>query len=220
MQIDQLGLQIGCPVQLQMLDDDSKIYTVQLIGFEVGEGIIISAPKASGSELSMILRDDQPLNVSINSFKYAISFRSKIIEKRLTPFPHMHIAVPHDLTSVARLQDEVIQVKQAITLINDDNESKTSQAELTGLSYQQATIVHRGHFAKKGQRITATLSFSFAGTNNVIVLEGVITTIQLDPVNHRDTLTLRYDELDQADKILLYAYIFERMLINMNILDD
>lgn len=219
MQIDKLGLQIGCPIQLQLLDDKKKTYTVQLIGLTANQGLIISAPKSAGSELSMILRDDQPLNISIHSFKYVITFRSKIVEKRLTPFPHIHISVPVNIETSAKPHDAMISLQQSVTIINDDAKTSVSHAELTAISYREAMLVHADHLGKKGQRITATMSFSFAGKNNVIVLEGLITEVVLDPVHQRNTSTITYNEMDQEDKILLYAFIYELMLIDMNIVN-
>jgi len=218
MKIDELGLQIGCPIQIQLLDDEAKRYTVKLIGFQRGQGLIISAPRSSGSDLSMILREDQPLNVRVKSFKYAIAFRSQIIEKRLTPFPHVHIAIPDNIESVSELKAGMIPLKQDITLINDDEDCHSSQAELVGISFSKAKIRHGELLANKGQRVTLTMSFSFAGVNNVIVLEGLISATDTDDDTGQFVMTLTYEELDQSDKILLHAYIYECMLINIKIL--
>jgi len=108
MQLDEMGLQIGSLIQIQLVDDESKKYTVQLIGFHKENGLIISAPKSSGSELSMILRDDQPLILRIKSAKNTAVFRSRILEKRLTPYPHLHIAIPDEIESKAVEQSEMI----------------------------------------------------------------------------------------------------------------
>ena len=220
MQLDEMGLQIGSLLQIQMVDDDTKRYTVQLIGYQPDQGLIISAPKSSGSELSMILRDDQPLIIRIKSNKNAAAFRSKIIEKRLTPYPHIHIAIPDEIESVSVQQAEMINLQQDITFINDDEDSRSTQAELTGISLLEAIITHTERLADEGERATVTMSFAFAGKNNVIVLEGVISSISNDEETGFQTLILTYQDLDQSDKILLHAYIYERMLVNMKILDD
>lgn len=216
MKIDQLGLQIGCNLQLKMLDDE-KIYNVQLIGFEAGEGLIITAPKSGGSELSMILRDDQPLDIFVQSFSYLVEFRSKIVEKRLTPYPHIHISVPENIEAILKNNYEIIMVNQDVTIINDDADSRSSQAKLTGISFTEARLSCAGSFAEQGQHITITMSFEFSGKNNVIVLEGRVSLIKTDTGTEADAITMTYEELDQSDKILLHAYIYEQMLINMNI---
>lgn len=218
MRIDEIGLQIGCPIQLQLLDGDSKVYTVQLIGFLHGEGLIISAPKSSGNELSMILRDDQPLNVHLRSNNYEIAFRSNIVEKRLTPYPHLHIEVPEKIENFKELHSEIIQMQQDGTLINIDNDCHSSQVELVGLNFEQAVIRHTEALVSRRQRVTLTLSFLFAGINNVIVLEGVISEIRIEPETGSYLFDLSYEELDQSDKILLRAFIYERMLLNMKVL--
>ena len=122
MQLDEMGLQIGTFLQIQLLDDEAKRYTVQLIGYHHGHGLIISAPKSSGSELAMILRDDQPLNIRIKSNKAAAAFRCNIVEKRMKPYPHIHLSIPDEIESVAVQQNEMIDLEQAITFINDDDD--------------------------------------------------------------------------------------------------
>ncbi len=219
MQLDEMGLQIGTLLQIQLLDDETKRYTVQLIGYHHGHGLIISAPKSSGSELAMILRDDQPLNIRIKSNKAAAAFRCNIVEKRMKPYPHIHLSIPDEIESVTVEQDEMIDLEQAITFINDED-SHSTQTELSGISLYEARIKHTERLAEEGQRATVTMSFSFADKNNVIVLEGVISSVSENPDSGEQTLTLSYEELDQSDKILLHAYIYERMLINMKIIDD
>ncbi len=54
-----MGLQIGTMLQIHLFDDETQWYTVQLIWYHHYYGLIISAPKSSGSELAMIIRDDQ-----------------------------------------------------------------------------------------------------------------------------------------------------------------
>jgi hypothetical protein len=62
--------------------------------------------------------------------------------------------------------------------------------------------------------------YSFAGKNNVIVLEGVISSVKEDTETGCQLLMLSYEELDQSDKILLHAFLYEQILINMNIIND
>ncbi|MFT5520527.1 MAG: hypothetical protein ACI9IA_001120 [Enterobacterales bacterium] len=218
MKIEQLGLQIASSLQLQMLDDDAKWYTVKLLGYHKGFGLLISAPLSEGSELSMILRDGQPLNIRLKSAKYAVSFRSQIIEKRLTPFPHIFISVPADIEKISPLKAEMIKLKQDATLINEDNDSRSAQVDVIGISFTEAKMKHDDSIALEGQRITMTMSFVFAGNRNVVVLEGRITKIEADPISKEHIMTMTYEELDQSDQILLHAYIYERLLINLNLL--
>lgn len=220
MQLDEMGLQIGTLLQIQLLDDETKRYNVQLIGYHHGHGLIISAPKSSGSELAMILRDDQPLNIRIKSNKAAAAFRCSIVEKRMKPYPHIHLSTPDEIESVTVEQDEMIALDQGITFINDDEDSHSTQTELSGISLYEARIKHTERLADEGQRATVTMSFAFADKNNVIVLEGVISSVSENPDSGEQTLTLSYEELDQSDKILLNAYIYERMLVNMKIIDE
>jgi len=220
MKIDQLGLQIASTIQLQLLDDDAKWYTVKLIGYQKGFGLLISAPRSEGSELSMILRDDQPLNIRLKTAKYSVSFRSQIIEKRLTPYPHIHISVPDNIEDVSPLIAEMIKLKEIATLINEDNDSNIAQVEVIAISFTEVKVKHSGSVASDGERVAITMSFTFAGKRNVIVLEGSISKVEIDPISKEHLMTMTYDDLDQSDKILLHAYIYERMLINLNILAE
>ncbi|PCJ48287.1 MAG: hypothetical protein COA74_09205 [Gammaproteobacteria bacterium] len=220
MKIDQLGLQIASMIQIQMLNDDTKWYKVKLIGYQKGFGLLISAPRSSGSELSMILRDGQPLNVRLKTAKYAVSFRTQIIEKRLTPYPHIHITVPNTLENVKPLKAEMMKLKEDATLINEDNDSHSAQVDVVGISFTEVKVKHSDTIAREDQRVTITMSFAFAGKRNVIVLEGRVTKVEIEPVSKENLYIISYDELDQADQILLHAYIYERMLINLNILAE
>ncbi|MCP3673541.1 MAG: flagellar brake protein [Gammaproteobacteria bacterium] len=220
MQLNEMGLQIGTMLQIHLFDDETQWYTVQLIGYHHDYGLIISAPKSSGSELAMILRDDQPLNIRIKSNKAAATFRCNIVEKRMKPYPHIHLSAPSEIESVTVEQVEMIALEQEITFINDDEDSHSTQTELSGISLYEARIQHAERLADEGQRASVTMSFSFADKNNVIVLEGIISSVSEISDSGEQTLTLSYKKLDQSDKILLHAYIYERMLVNFKIIDD
>ena len=220
MKIDELGLQIGCPLQIQMLDDESKVFTVQLIGYYPGEAMVISAPLSEGSDLSVILGDDQPLKVRIESIRFNVAFDTHIIDKRLTPYAHIHLAIPDDIDNVFDKKAEMVTLQQDATFINNDDSCHSQQSDIVAIGYKDILVKHFDDIAEIGQRCTVTMSFHFAGKNNVIVLEGRITKINKDPDSAEKLFTLTYEDLDQSDKILLHAYIYECLLMNLNLLAD
>jgi len=219
MQIDDLGLQIGSPLQIQMLDDESKRYTVHLIGYLPAQSLILSASTTSGNDLAMALKEDQPLIVRFKTPKAAGAFRTQIIDKRLRPYPHFHLAVPKEVESVAVQQNQLVALKQPITFLNDDEGSHPKSVTLTAISVEEGVITAQERLADEGQSATVTMSFNFAGVDNVMVLDGQITKVKTTPEEPEHILTMRFEDLDESDRILLHAYSYKQILVNMKVIE-
>ena len=219
MQIEDLGLSIGTPLQIQTLDEAENKYTVHLIGYARGRGLIVSADKTGGTEIAMVLKDDQPLIIRLLTSSNAAAFRTHIMEKRLTPYPLLHLAMPKEIESVKVTPNSMVYLERNVTLINDDEDSHSAQTTLTGISLTEARIEDTARLASEGQRVTITLSFGFCGKLNVIVLEGQVARVTESDAGGQE-LIVAYRELDQSDKILLHAYVYERMLVNHKLLSD
>jgi len=216
MKIDQLGLQIGDPVTICLLEDESKDYAVELIRILDNAYLILSTPKSEGTELSMILREDQPLDVILKSHRYQVKFRSLIKEKRLTPIPHIHVSLSKNIDSIEENISEPVDTHKNVTVMND-SASLSTNALLTKISKTQAVFISDKAIAEVAQALTLTLSFSFADQNNVIVLEGHISQIE-ETQQHSFEYTMHYDELDLTDKLLIHGFIYEELLKSIHIL--
>lgn len=217
--LDELGLQIGSPIQIQLVDDESKRYSVQLIGFVRYEALILSAAKSADTDLGMVLKDTQPLILRFMTAKGAVAFRTHIIKKHLTPYPHIHVAIPKEVESVAVETKPIIATEKPATFINDDESSRPRGVTLTGISPEQIMLTDVSRLADAGQSVTVTMSFRFAGLNNVLVMDGEVELSEmLGDEGQQITVTL--SGLDSSDTILLQALYYEVLLTNMNVIDS
>ena len=217
--LDELGLQIGSPIQIQLVDDETKRYSVQLIGFVRYEALILSATKTADTDLGLVLKDTQPLILRFMTAKGAVAFRTHIIKKHLTPYPHIHVAIPQEIESVPVETKPVIATEKSVTFINDDESSRPRGVTLTGLSPERIIITDSNRLADAGQSITITMSFRFAGLNNVLVLDGEVEYSEIVEEGGQQ-ITVTLSGLDSSDTILLQALYYEELLKNMNVIDD
>ncbi len=217
--LDELGLQIGSPIQIQLLDDESKRYSVQLIGFVRNEALILSASKTADTDLGIILKDTQPLILRFVTAKGAVAFRSHIIKKHLAPYPHIHVAIPEEVESVSIANKQILSTKKPVTFINDDESSRPRGVMLTGISPERLLLKDDKRLADAGQSVTVTMTFNFADQNNVLVMDGEV-ELSENLSDAGQQITVQLAGLDSSDKILLRALYYEILLTNMNILDS
>ena len=217
MNLDDLGLQIGSPIQIQFVDDETKRYTVHLIGFERRQGLILSAGKSGDTDLAVVLRDSQPLIIRFKTTKNAVAFRTHIIEKRLTPYSHIHVAIPEEIESIPVKNKQLLSTSLPVTFINDDESSRPRGISLIGISPTHILVKDTERLADANQSVTVTMTFEFAGKKNVLVMDGEVTLSErLDGDEQQVTIELK--GMDTSDCVLLQALYYEVLLKQMKII--
>ena len=219
MNLDDLGLQIGSPIQLQMVDDESKRFTVQLIGFVKHQGLILSANKTGDTDLAMVLRDSQPLIIRFKTATTAVAFRTHIIGKHLVPYPHIHVAIPDEIESRSVTKQDMVSVHLPLTFINEDKESRPAGATMTGLSVEQVSVKSSTELATEGDTVSMTMTFTFAGEQHVIVIEGKVESCSMLDGGEQQ-IVVRLAGLDQSDQILLQGLYYKQLLIKMKLIES
>lgn len=218
MHLDELGLQIGSPVQIQYVDDESRRYTVQLVGFVRNHGLILSAGKVGDVDLGLVLRDSQPLILRFKTAKTAVAFRTHIIEKRLTPYAHIHVAIPEEIESAPMTQQQLVSCMLAVNFINDDEASHPMTASIIALGTERLMVKREGRLADAGQSISITMTCPFAGHNNVLVLDGEVELAEM-LADGGQQVTVKLAGLDISDQILLQGLYYQLLLVNMKVID-
>ena len=217
MNIDDLGIQIGSPIQIQFVDDETKRHTVHLIGFERRQGLILSAGKSDDTDLAVVLRDSQPLIIRLKTTNYAVAFRSYIIEKRLTPYPHIHVALPEHIECMPVQEKPILATNLPVTFINDDESSRPRGSNLIGISTTHILVKDSQRLAEAGQSVTVTMTFDFAARKNILVMDGeVVLSENLDTEGQQ--ITVQLQGMDTSDCVLLQALYYEVLLKQMKII--
>ncbi|MEL0036331.1 MAG: flagellar brake protein [Gammaproteobacteria bacterium] len=217
MNLDDLGLQIGSPVQIQFVDDETKRYTVHLIGLERQHALILSAGKSADTDLAVVLRDGQPIILRFKTTKNAVAFRTHIIEKRLTPYSHIHVAIPEEIETIAVQGKQMLSSNFPVTFINDDESSRPRGISMIGISPSHIMVKDTQRLADANQSVTITMTTEFAGKNNILVMDGEV-ELSERLADDEQQITVALKGMDTTDCVLLQGLYYEVMLKQLKVI--
>lgn len=106
--IDEVRWQIGDTLWLQLADDASQRYAVNLVGSLPNRSILVTAPVKEGKQL--FVRDGQGFVVRALAGKRAYAFGAQLIKYQQTPFVYMHLSIPREVRSTVIRQDARVPV--------------------------------------------------------------------------------------------------------------
>jgi len=86
-----LNLMVGAGLQLQKKGSDER-YLVELLGYRVGEGVIISAPQEGDGRVALTAGDEVTVRFSGGASGY--SFESRVTHIAEVPYLHVHLTYP------------------------------------------------------------------------------------------------------------------------------
>ena len=216
--LEDIKLQIGDTLQLQSQADQGTVrYYVKLIGYAVGKSVIVSTPVVDGR--ICLMREGQSFVVRCFSGKNAYAFPAATFKVVNAPFPHLHLTYPREVRGIvvrkgARVNTSIIS---AVHILSGPRSNTQAAATIVNLSVGGALLTARAPLGDKGDRISIKFRVNLQDIEAFPQLEAVIRNVAPEAVTEGGgppTVLhgLEFKDVPQADRVMLTAYVYQRLL--------
>lgn len=217
MDFEKLGLKIGIAMQLQR-EGDARRYVVRLIGIEPRHGVIVTPPRDRDGK-TLFLREGQNVIVRFAMLNSVMAFETKVLEDKVKPYPHVHLAIPKEIESIEVRRAARIETDMQVTVINETTESAPIVARLADLSPIGARVESQKELAEKGNLLSLSFTVKIAHYEYTLTIRG--TVVAAGAVDETNTgqpyyLGVQFHPPDEEDAAPLYAYVYQELLAELN----
>lgn len=141
-----LNLMVGAGLQLEKQAGNER-YLVELLGYSVGQGVIISAPQESDERMALASGDEVTLRYLGGGSQQ--SFKSQVSLVATEPYPHVHLSYPSGSEAVISRRAVRMPVKQ--TPVRLAMRGADQRLAMEDISHGGARLVASERLAKQGE---------------------------------------------------------------------
>ena len=213
---DKLKMPVTTLVQLQQgKTDNNDRYTVRLLGYNPGKGLIVSHLDNHGR--TVILKDGTRLIARIVQGCKAMGFRSSIIETNMLPYPHMHLSYPEELEISEVRNASRVNTREASLVRNLADDSGTFiEAIIQDLSTTGAKVLTRKPIATVGDLLQVKMMLNVnKGEHRIDLTAEVkkVTYLEGDASKNRKPLFsygVMFLDVNEIQRLVVHAYVMEQ----------
>ena len=211
---DKLQIPIGTPIQIQQENQDSAPrYSVKLLGYYPGKGIIVTNTEFNGK--TVLLTDDTPVVARVVEGSAAQAFRVKVVQTSMKPYPHLHLSYPDDI-EISRVRDSRrIQTKQASLVRNSKKDDDAyHEAMIVDLSASGAKIATRVPIGILEDMVELKMEMDVADQDETMKVLAVIKNVDF---KKKGKLALHYYGLmfkgiNRYQELVIHGHVLESSL--------
>ncbi|MEM7208959.1 MAG: flagellar brake protein [Pseudomonadota bacterium] len=211
--LEDLQLMPGQVLNLEFFESLSQRERSVLLGYAPGHSIIATAPSANGMRLPIAI--DELCNIRLFSSRLngACAFTSRVIHTSSMPYPHIHFAIPKEI-SIGEVRKAI---RTRVNLVGSirSQDGKRETATIVDLSSDGARIQSRSALAEQGDEIVLSFKCLVAGIERIISAQSIVRSNQCDDGIY--AFGLQFCDLDMDDQIALYAYVLSCLQNPQNI---
>ncbi len=166
-----LNLMVGVGLQLEKNNNGMR-YLVELLGYSIGEGVIISAPLERDNRISLSAGEEVTIRYLGGVSQYA--FRSRVTHISTEPYLHVHLEYPGGIEATMTRRAVRLPVRESvIRLAMDDGGSKLSVA-MKNISVGGASLIAPVRLAMEGERFSIEMPTLSLKRGKSVVLPCVV----------------------------------------------
>ncbi len=210
--LENVKLNIGDSIQLQVQSEtDNSRYYVTLVGYLVGESVIVTTPTLDGN--IMLIREGQSFVVRLFSGKSAYAFTA--LTKRVTnaPFPHLHLSYPKEVRglvvrSSARAQANIIchatvEGGAGVACVARD------------ISMGGALLAAREQIGAVGEKLTLKLRVIVSEVEHLLTLPCMIRSVSITTIGGDNAPSIQhgvsFEKLSGQDTLVITALLYQNL---------
>lgn len=133
-----LNLTVGVGLQLEKIGDGTR-YVIELLGYRVGDGVIISPPYDQKEQIPLEVGDEVMIRNLGGSRQF--SFNSRVSHIMAEPYQHVHLNYPNDIDATMMRRDVRISVNESVTHMALDKMARPFEIEMKNISIRGAKLV-------------------------------------------------------------------------------
>lgn len=146
-----LNLMVGVGLQLEKNDSGAR-YFVELLGYRVGEGVIISAPLECDNRLSLESGDEVTVRYLGGVSQFA--FRTRVTHISTRPYLHVHLEYPGGIEATMTRRAVRMPVKESVIRLAMDDDGHKLPVEMKNISVGGASLIAPVKLGGIGERFS------------------------------------------------------------------
>ena len=212
---DKLQLPVGTSIQLQQEGIDNPIrYTVKLLGYYPGKGLIVTNTEHNGK--TVLLTDDTRLACRVLQGSIVQGFRVHVIQTSMMPYPHIHLSYPDEIeVSVVRDARRILTKQPALAQNTRQRDDRFHEAMIVDLSASGAKIATRSPIAETNEILELKMVLEVAESEESLKLLCEVKSVEFREGNReKGRLPLHYygvmfKGVNRFQKLVLHAFVLE-----------
>ncbi len=166
-----LNLMVGVGLQLEKSCNGMR-YLVELLGYSVGEGVIISAPLERDKRLSLAPGEEVTIRYLGGVSQYA--FRSRVTHISTEPYLHVHLEYPGGIEATMTRRAVRMPVRESVIRLAMDDEGSKLPVEMKNISFGGASLIAPVKLATRGERFSIDMPTLSADLEKAVILPCVV----------------------------------------------
>lgn len=202
-----INFKIGDTFQVHFSENEADLFYVKYIGYLENSGIIVSTPSSDGG--LVLIKEHQCLVVRAFSGKSIYTFPVLVTKSASSPFPHIHLAYPKQITVTHVRKSRRVKSKiiGTMNIANEKVACVITDLSTTGAmveSTRTASIKHSGDNVQLSMKLTV-------GDDDVyLTLNTLIKSVR--DVGGKHTYGVEFVDLTIQDKLALQTYVYQSIL--------
>ena len=214
-QFDDIRLQVGEPVQLQLPDNDTRYYA-KTVGYVKGRTIMVTNPVVD--DKLIFLREGTSVIVRVFNGKNAYGFSSSILKTCTLPVAYLHLSFPRRIEGMPVRRSDRMDVKliASIQSLREETKSINVPATILNINSSGALVHSKQPLGEKDEIIKITFRIKVNMIDGYIETEGILRSIKpVEPgASHPPGWLhgVEFVELQQNDILLLHSLAYQRLI--------
>lgn len=217
MKFEDLKLTHGYPLQLQINNSagQPERYSSRLIGCLPGRSILLSVPRTAGKLARFRAGQKIVVRMMIDN---GIGIFASVVETQTSePYPILHVSYPEQVSFKGIRGATRVTVNLPITAKNISAvEAITLEGEIADISISGARMELKDAIGEIGDNLQINANVNILGIEKNLTVNAVIrsrlerSTQEIDK-NLPAVYGLEFNEEDEERRLLLYAYVYNRI---------
>ena len=221
MKFEELGLQIGDSLSLEMLSDAETRYTIKMIGYVPNKSFITTAAYIAPGRPAKF-QEKQPCIIRFAVQNGVTGFKTAVLSMRTIPYPYLHFAMPDDVQMLEVRKAHRVRTKILATIDNlGDPDIKSVQGQIDDLSLSGVGLRTAEPIGEKEQKISIAFDCQIGEISKILVLKGILRAVT-EKDEPKNKLPFCYGvqllEIDEEDSIAMHAFIYQKILQKLHLI--
>ncbi len=166
-----LGLMVGVGLQLEKKGSGMR-YLVELLGYSVGDGVIISAPLERDNRPSLSPGDEVVIRYLGGVSQYA--FRTRVTHIATAPYLHVHLEYPGGIEATMTRRAVRMPLKASVIRLAMEDDGSQLAVEMKNISFGGANLVAPRPLGREGEHFSIDMPTLSPHRDKVITLPCVV----------------------------------------------
>ena len=217
MKVEELGLAVGDPMQLQIGDNLEQRYPVRFYGINPKGSVIVSAPK-SGHDKMIFVREGQLVTLRFVAMNVASGFTTRVMVTRGQPYPYLHLEIPKEIQTVEVRKEVRVATDIPVTIINKTHKSPALTGRLMNMSCSGGRIETNMKVALKENILNITLKLMIEDIERLITMDCLVTYVKEDEEQDLYVYGVNIEEIDVEDIVTLRGFVYQELLRSLHMI--